>query len=83
MSEGVGVHRAASALRTALAGKPMVRCDAACLMGPTPRAGRVVKRVETHGKHTEIVWDDNMVLDTNLRLSGSWHVYRHGEPWRC
>jgi endonuclease-8 len=82
MSEGDGVHRAASALRTALAGKPMVRFDAACLMGPTPRAGRVVERVENHGKHIEIVWDDNMVLHTNLRLSGSWHVYRHGEPWR-
>ncbi len=82
MPEGDGVHRAASALRTALAGKPMSRFDAACLEGPTPRAGRVVERVENRGKHIEIVWDDNMVLHTNLRLSGSWHVYRHGEPWR-
>ena len=82
MSDGDGVHRAASALRTALAGKPMVRFDAPCLVGPTPRAGRVVERVENHGKHIEIVWDDNMVLHTNLRLNGSWHVYRQAEPWR-
>ncbi len=82
MPEGDGVHRAASALRTALAGKPMVRFDAPCLVGPTPSAGRVVERVENHGKHIEIVWDDNMVLHTNLRLSGSWHVYRRGEQWR-
>ncbi len=82
MSDGDTVHRTASALRTALAGKPMVRFDAPCLIGPTPRAGRVVERVEDHGKHIELVWDDNMVLHTNLRLSGSWHVYRHGEQWR-
>lgn len=60
----------------------MVRFDAPCLVGPTPRAGRVVERVENHGKHIEIVWDDNMVLHTNLRLNGSWHVYRQAEPWR-
>ena len=61
MPDGDGVHRAASALRTALAGKPMARFDAPCLVGPAPRAGRVVERVENHGKHIEIVWDDNMV----------------------
>jgi endonuclease-8 len=49
----------------------MVRFDAPCLVGPTPRAGRVVERVENHGKHIEIVWDDNMVLHTNLRLNNS------------
>jgi len=82
MSDGANTHRAASALRTALAAKPMVRFDAPCLIGPAPRAGRMVERIETHGKHIQLVWDDNMVLDTNLRMMGSWHVYRHGEQWR-
>jgi endonuclease-8 len=82
MSEGDAIHRAASALRTALAAKPMVRFDAPRLVGPAPRAGRMVERVETHGKHIELVWDDNMVLHTNLRMSGTWHVYRRGEQWR-
>jgi len=42
----------------------------------------MVERVETHGKHVELVWDDNMVLHTNLRIGGTWHVYRRAEQWR-
>ncbi|MDX2382321.1 MAG: DNA-formamidopyrimidine glycosylase family protein [Acidimicrobiia bacterium] len=82
MPEGDTIHRSASALRTALAGKPMLRFDAPCLVGPAPRAGRVVERVESHGKHIEIVWDDNMVLHTHMRMSGEWHLYRQGDRWR-
>lgn len=82
LSDGDAIHRAASALRTALAAKPMVRFDAPRLVGPAPRAGRMVERVEASGRHVELVWDDNMVLQTNLRMNGTWHVYRRGEPWR-
>lgn len=82
MSDGDAIHRAASALRTALVAKPMIRFDAPRLVGPAPRAGRMVERVETHGKHIDLVWDDNMVLDTSLRMSGTWHVYRRSEQWR-
>ncbi len=82
MPEGDTIHRAASALRTALAGKVMVRFDAPRLIGPTPEAGRVVERVESHGKHLEIEWDNGLVLHTHMRMSGSWHVYRTGDPWR-
>jgi len=82
MPEGDTIHRTASALRTALAGKPMQRFDAPRLVGPVPEAGRVVERVESHGKHIEIVWDDNLVLHTHMRMSGSWHLYRHGDRWR-
>jgi endonuclease-8 len=82
MPEGDAIHRAASALRTALVGKPMVRFDAARLVGPVPQAGRRIEAVESHGKHLEVTWDDALVLHTHLRMSGSWHVYRTGEPWR-
>ncbi len=82
MPEGDTIHRAASALRTALAGKPMLRFDAPRLIGPTPQAGRVVERVESHGKHLEVEWDNGMVLHTHMRMTGSWHLYRRGDPWR-
>ena len=82
MTNGDAIHRAASALRTALAGKPMVRFDAPCLVGPVPQAGRVLERIESRGKHVEMVWDDNVVLHTHLRMTGSWHVYRQGKQWR-
>jgi endonuclease-8 len=82
MPEGDTIHRAASALRTALGGKAMTRFDAPSLVGPVPQAGRTIEDVESHGKHVEIAWDNGMILHTNMRLSGSWHVYRHGENWR-
>lgn len=69
-------------MRTALAARPMLRFDAPRLVGPTPQAGRVLERVESHGKHIEMVWDDNLVLHTHMRMSGSWHLYRRGEKWR-
>lgn len=60
----------------------MVRFDAPRLIGPVPQAGRIVERVESHGKHLEIEWDNGMILHTHMRMSGSWHLYRIGEKWR-
>lgn len=82
MPEGDPIHRAAAALRTALAGKPIVRFDAPHLVGPHPAVGRVVERVESHGKQLDVVWDDGLVLHTHMRARGSWHLYRQGERWR-
>ena len=82
MPEGDTIHRAASAMRTALVGKPMVSFDASRLVGPVPRAGRRIEGVEHHGRHLELTWDDGLVLHTHLRRTGSWHLYRRGEPWR-
>lgn len=42
----------------------------------------MIERVESHGKHLHITWDDGLVLHTHLRMSGSWHLYRIGERWR-
>jgi endonuclease-8 len=80
--EGDTIHRTASAIRTALVGRPMVRFDAPRLIGPVPQAGRTVETVESHGKHLEITWDDGLILHTHMRMSGSWHLYRTEEPWR-
>ncbi len=80
--DGVTIHRAASALRTALAGQRVVRFEAPSLIGPAPRAGRVVERVESHGKHLDVEFDDGLVLHSHLKKPGTWHLYRRGEPWR-
>jgi endonuclease VIII len=82
MPEGDTIHRSASAMRTALAGKTMVRFDAPRLVGPVPQAGRIIETVESHGKHLVVEWDDGLVLDTHMRMTGSWHLYRSGDPWR-
>jgi endonuclease-8 len=65
-----------------MADRRMVRFDAPRLVGVVPKAGRFIERIESHGKHLEIEWDDGIVLHTHMRMSGSWHLYRTGEPWR-
>ena len=82
MPEGDTIHRAAAALRTALIGHTVLRFEAVRLVGPAPRTGAAVERVDTHGKHMEIVFDDGIVLHTHMRMTGSWHLYRPGQTWR-
>jgi endonuclease-8 len=80
--EGDTIHRTAAALRSALVDKKMVRFDAPRLIGVVPKAGRTIVRVESHGKHLEIEWDDGIILHTHLRMSGSWHLYRKDDAWQ-
>ncbi|MGE0141584.1 MAG: DNA-formamidopyrimidine glycosylase family protein [Ilumatobacteraceae bacterium] len=82
MPEGDTIHRAAAALRIALVGKAIRRFAAPRLVGPQPAIGRIVERVESHGKHLEIWWDDGLILHTHMRMTGSWHLYRAGEQWK-
>lgn len=82
MPEGDTIQRTAAALRTALVDKKMLAFDAPRLIGVVPHAGRTVVRVEATGKHLEIQWDDGIILHTHMRMSGSWHLYRIGEPWQ-
>jgi endonuclease-8 len=82
MPEGDTIHRAAAAIRAALVDEQMVRFEAPRLVGITPRAGRLIESVESHGKHLEIEWDDGVILHTHMRMSGMWHLYREGENWQ-
>jgi endonuclease VIII len=80
--EGEAIHRTAAALRTALVGRAVLSFEAPFLDGPIPAPGRVIELVESHGKQLDIVWDDGLILHTNLLFGGSWHLYRSGERWR-
>ena len=60
----------------------MLCFDAPYLEGPSPAIGRVIELVECKGKQLDIVWDDGLVLHTNLLFGGTWHLYRPGERWR-
>ena len=82
MPEGETIHRTATALRTALIGKPTISFTSQRLVGPTPTIGRTIESVVSHGKHLEITWDDGLTLHTHMRLLGTWHLYRSGERWR-
>jgi endonuclease VIII len=80
--EGETLNRVAAGLRIALVGKPTIRFDAHRLAGPTPCPGRVVEDVHSHRRRLDLRWDDGLILHTNARLGGAWHLYHADEPWR-
>jgi endonuclease-8 len=88
MPEGDTIFRTAEVLRRALAGRRIT--DARAQPRPGLRRvpdlsrliGATVERVEARGKHLLIGFDNGLTLRSHLRMSGSWHRYRPGEPWR-
>ena len=48
----------------------------------TPLAGQQVERVEPRGKWLLIHFSGGGTLATHMLMSGSWHIYRHGERWQ-
>lgn len=48
----------------------------------TPIPGQIVERVEARGKWLLIHFSGGATLVTHMLMSGSWHIYRHGERWQ-
>ena len=91
MPEGDTLFRIATGLRRVLVGETVV--EARARPGPLLRlvpdlsglVGMRVREVESRGKHLLIGFgedDQSRTLRTHLRMTGSWHRYRAGEPWR-
>ena len=88
MPEGDTIFRTAEVLRAALVGRRITSARAQ----PRPGLRRVpdlsvlvgttVTLVESRGKHLLIGFGNGLTLRSHLRMSGSWHRYRPGEPWR-
>jgi endonuclease-8 len=87
MPEGDTIARAAGALHRALAGT-VVAAFATGLAGlarvddDTPIAGRAIAGCTSLGKHLLMPFSGGLTLRTHMRMHGSWHLYRPGEPWR-
>jgi len=83
MPEGDTLFRTAAGLRPHLVGRTITAARARV---PGPRVERVigaaVTAVEAQGKNLLVRLDNGLELRTHLRLHGSWHRYRPGEPWR-
>jgi endonuclease-8 len=81
--EGDTLARIAAGLRPHLAGRTVTAARARV---PGPRVGRVVGATITDvvaaGKNLLIRFDNGLELRTHLRMQGTWHRYRPGEPWR-
>jgi len=87
MPEGDTLFRAARTLDRALAGKVVTRFETALAHlartdDDMPLAGRLVERVDAVGKWLRIYFSGDLILLTHMRMNGSWHIYREGEPWQ-
>lgn len=80
--EGDTIHRTALRLRPALAGKSVRSFSGARLIGAGPAAGTPIEDVEAKGKYLLVHFGDGTTLETHMKMSGSWHIYRSGERWR-
>src|SRR3990172_10062401 len=83
MPEGDTLARIAAGLRPHLAGRTVTAARARV---PGPQVQRVVGATITDvlaaGKNLLIRFDNGLELRTHLRMRGTWHRYRPGEPWR-
>ena len=87
MPEGDTIFRAARTLHRALAGKPVVRFESVFpaltrVHVDTPLTAQSVESVSASGKHILMRFSGGQVLRTHMRMNGSWHIYRPGEPWQ-
>jgi endonuclease VIII len=85
--EGDTIFRTARALGRALVAKPVTGFGSTYPMltrfdDDTPLAGQTVEQVESRGKWLLIHFSGGGTLATHMLMSGSWHIYRHGEPWQ-
>ncbi|MGI8998888.1 MAG: Fpg/Nei family DNA glycosylase [Candidatus Limnocylindria bacterium] len=88
MPEGDTIFRTAEVLRAALVGRRVTAARARPQPGLrgvpdlSRLIGATVDSVEARGKHLLIGFDNGLTLRSHLRMTGSWHRYRPGEPWR-
>ena len=87
MPEGDTLYRVAEQLRPVLAGETILAAESRPLrsldaIDSTKLIGRRVGSVEALGKHLVIRLDERLAIHSHLGMTGSWHVYDHGEPWR-
>lgn len=87
MPEGDTIFRAAQTLNRALAGQAVSRFETVLpalsrIDDDAPLAGRTIEGVWSMGKHLLMQFSGDVVLRTHMRMNGSWHIYRPGEPWQ-
>ena len=87
MPEGDTIFRAARALRQALEGEAVTPSATSVgqvrALGEQRLVGQTVAAVEPRGKHL-LIWfaPSGLALHSHMRMTGSWHLYRHGQRWR-
>lgn len=83
MPEGDTIYRTAATLSRWIGGRAVTEVRSSAIGVAAQRlVGRRVEAVEPRGKHLLIRFDGALTLHTHMRMTGSWHVYPAGSPWR-
>jgi len=87
MPEGDTIFRTARSLGRAFHGRPITAFRSTYPLltrydDDTPLAGQTVDRVEARGKWLLMHFSGGATLVTHMLMNGSWHIYRHGQPWQ-
>jgi len=87
MPEGDTIFRTARGLGRALNGKIITRFEStfaylARANDDDPFVGQTITEIQAHGKWLLIYFSHGSILATHMLMSGSWHIYRPGEPWQ-
>ena len=87
MPEGDTIFRTARALTRALTGKPITRFESAYAQltqanDQKPFIGQTITQIEARGKWLLIHFSGGSILATHMLMSGSWHIYKPGDPWQ-
>ena len=84
MPEGDALYRFAQRVGGALTGKVILAARSHG-PGPVPQVQRIVGQactgVRSQGKNLIISFENGLALRGHLRMYGSWHVYKPGDPW--
>lgn len=83
MPEGDTIFRAARTLEKAI-GEQIVTGFRSSLpkLYDIDLVGQRITKIEARGKNLLIHFSDARVLHTHMMMTGSWHIYRHGEKWQ-
>ncbi len=87
MPEGDTIFRTARSLSRALAGQPLTGFRSVFptltrFHDQTPLTGQLITSVDARGKWLLMHFSGGLTLATHMLMSGSWHIYRHGQPWQ-
>ena len=82
MPEGDTVYLSAKNLAAALDGEELTRCDIRVpAFATVDLSGEIIDEVASRGKHL-LMRIGEFTIHSHLKMEGSWHLYRHGTPWK-
>jgi endonuclease-8 len=79
MPEGDTLWRTAAAIRDWVGG---LKCTRARPDELQRLEGQTLVAVDSYGKHLFMEFSSGISLHSHMRMNGSWHLYRSGQPWK-